>query len=127
MPWKPAGYTSVAPYVLAAGAQQVIDFAARVFGAEVLRRYDRPDGTIMHAELRIDDTVVMLAEATADWPTVPTMLHVYVEDVDESFRRALAAGATAIQEPTQGDDPDRRCGVRDPAGNSWWLATQIDS
>lgn len=123
--YKPAGYTSVSAYVMVDGAQRVIDFLKQTFDAEELRRYDRPDGSIMHVEVRIDDTVVMLADRNADAPTFPTSLHVYVPDVDATYQRALAAGGGAVQAPQQKDDPDRRGGVQDPAGNIWWIATQL--
>ena len=123
--YKPDGYTSVAAYLVTDGAQRVIDFVKATFDAEPLRRHDRPDGTVAHAELRIDDTVVMLADGGPAYPAAPTMLHVYVPDVDATYQRALAAGGTSIQEPQQKGDPDRRGGVRDPAGNSWWFATQV--
>ena len=122
--YKPGGYTSVAAYVVTDGAQRVIDFLRATFDAEPLRRHDRPDGAVMHAEVRIDDTVVMIADGGPGHPAAPAMLHVYVPDVDATYRRALAAGGTPIQEPRQTADPDRRGGVRDPAGNSWWIATQ---
>lgn len=122
--WKPEGYTSVAPYLVVHGAQKVIDFLKKAFIATELRRYERPDGTIVHAELRIDDTVVMIADGKPDWPASPCHLHVYVENVDETYRRAIAAGGVSVQEPLRKDDPDRRGGFKDPAGNSWWVATQ---
>jgi PhnB protein len=123
---KPEGYSTVSPYLIAAGAQQVIDFLKKAFGARELRRYDMPDGSIMHAEVRIDDTVVMIGDAGKDWPAVPSHLHVYVDDVDEVYQRALRAGGVSVQAPErEGDDPDRRGGVKDPAGNTWWIATQV--
>jgi PhnB protein len=123
---KPEGYTTVSPYLIAAGAQRVIDFLKATFGAREIRRYDLPDGSIMHAEVRIGDTVVMLGDAGANWPAVSAHLHVYVEDVDATYRLAIAAGAMPVQPPERkGDDPDRRGGVKDPAGNTWWIATQV--
>ena len=123
--YKPQGYASVAAYVLADNAQRVIDFLRQTFDAEQLRRFDRPDGSIMHAEVRIDDTVVMIADAGGTFPAVPSWLHVYVPDVDATYQRALAAGGISVQQPSRKDDPDRRCGVQDPAGNTWWIATQV--
>ena len=123
---KPDGYSTVSPYLIAAGAQQVIDFLKQTFGASELRRYDLPDGSIMHAEVRIGDAVVMLGDAGESWPAVPSHVHVYVEDVDATYRRALQAGGVPVQSPERkGDDPDRRGGVKDPAGNTWWIATQV--
>ena len=123
--YKPEGYSSVAVYIMADGAQRVIDFLKAAFDAEELRRSARGDGSIMHAEVRIDDTVVMLSDGGGAFPAFPVWLHVYVPDVDATYRRALAAGGTSVQEPVQKDDPDRRGGVMDPVGNTWWIATQV--
>lgn len=127
--WKPKQYSSVSPYVMARGAQRVIDFAKEVFGATELRRHDTPDGGIMHAEFRIDDSIIMIADGEppgGKWPAFPTWMHVYVSDVDEVYRRALAAGGVSVQAPSQREgDPDRRSGVKDPAGNTWWIASQV--
>jgi uncharacterized glyoxalase superfamily protein PhnB len=120
---KPHGYTTVAPYLIVDGAGATIDFLARVFGAVELRRFPDDAGKLVHAEVRIDDTVVMLADGAEGWPPVPSHVHVYVADVDDSYRRALEAGATSVQEPVQKDDPDKRGGVRDPGGTTWWIAT----
>jgi PhnB protein len=128
IPCKPAGYSSVSPYLVVAGAQGVIDFLKQVFDATERRRYDMPDGTIMHAEVQVDDTVVMIADGGGAWPPFASWLHVYVPDVDATYRRALEAGGGSVQEPQQRDgDPDRRCGVKDPGGNTWWIATQVPS
>jgi PhnB protein len=124
--WKPEGYSSLSPYVVANGAQRVIEFLKKAFGATELRRYDMPDGSVMHAEVRIDDTVVMLADGGGQWPPFPVWLHLYVHDVDTTYRRALEAGGVSVDEPKQKNgDPDRRGGVKDPAGNTWWISTQM--
>jgi PhnB protein len=124
--WKPAAYTSLSPYLVVSGAQALIEFAQAVFGATVLRRFDRSDGSLMHAELRIDDSVLMLGDATDAYPPFPSMLHVYVPDVDDVFSRALAAGATEVEAPrTQEGDPDRRGTVKDAWGNTWAFSTQM--
>gem|GEM_PF-420777 len=123
--YKPQGYCSVSAYVVADGAQGVIDFLAESFDARQTRRYDMPDGSIMHAEVLIDDTVVMVTDGGGDNPAFPIWLHVYVPDVDSSYRRALDAGGLPVEEPKRREgDPDRRAGVKDPAGNTWWIATQ---
>jgi PhnB protein len=124
--YRPKGYSTVSPYLVADGAQRLIDFLERTFGARPLRRYDLPDGSIMHAEVKIGDTVVMIGDANEKWPAVPAHMHVYVDDVDAVYRGALEAGAVAVQPPERkGEDPDRRGGVKDPAGNTWWIATQV--
>lgn len=124
---KPDGYSTLSPYLVVDGAQRVIDFLKTAFDAAELRRYENPDGSVLHAEVRIDDTVVMIGDAADEWPAFPSMLHVYVDDVDAYYHRALAAGGTSVQEPVQQKgDPDRRSGVKDPKGNTWWIATQVE-
>lgn len=124
-PYKPDGYTSVAVYIMADGAQRVIDFLVAAFDAKPLRRFDGADGRIRHAEVMLGDTVVMISDGGGPYPPFPVWLHVYVPDVDATYKRALAAGGEPVQEPAQKPgDSDRRGGVKDPAGNIWWIATQ---
>lgn len=124
--WKPEGYSTVSPYLIVSGAQDVIDFLTNAFDATPLRRYENPDGSIMHAEVRVADTVIMMGEPGGEWTPQPASLHVYVEDVDEAYRRALEAGGVSVRAPEHKEgDPDRRGGVKDPGGNTWWIATQV--
>jgi uncharacterized glyoxalase superfamily protein PhnB len=126
--WKPSNYSSVSPYLVVAGAQKVIDFAKAVFNATELRRYDMPDGSIMHAELRLDDTVIMLGDGGPEFPPFASLIHVYVDDVDGVYERALQAGATAVEKPKSREgDPDKRGSVKDPCGNTWAIASQLPS
>jgi uncharacterized glyoxalase superfamily protein PhnB len=115
----------VAPYLIVAGASDTIDFLKDVFDATELRRFPAPDGKVMHAEVRVDDTVVMVADATEGWPPVPAHVHVYVRDVDATYARALEAGATSVQEPVQKQDEDKRGGVKDVGGTTWWISTRV--
>ncbi len=123
VPFKPEGYTSVAPYLIVDGAVRTINFLVRVFDATELRRYPTPDGRIMHAEVRVGDTVVMVADGNAGWPPIGAHVYVYVPDVDAAYQRALQAGAVPVQAPVKKDDPDRRGGVKDAGGTTWWIAT----
>lgn len=123
--YKPPDYTSVSPYLIVDGADRTISFLGAVFGAVELRRISRPDGRLMHAEVRIDDSIVMLADSTAEWPPIAANVHIYVSDVDATYRKALTAGATSLQEPAQKEDEDKRGGVRDTGGTSWWIATRV--
>lgn len=125
MAFKPDGYTSVAPYLIVDGAAGTIDFLVRALGAKELRRFPAEDGRVLHADVRIDDTIVMLTDGGGEAAPLPTHVHIYVPDVDAAYRRALDAGATSVQAPVQRDDPDKRCGVRDAGGTTWWLATQV--
>lgn len=124
--YKPSGYNSVSVYVMAADAQRLIDFLTASLDAVPLRRYERPDGTVMHAEVQIDDTVVMIAQATPDYPAFPVWLHVYLPDVDAAYKRMLAAGGESVDAPNEKGDGDRRGGVKDPCGNVWWISTQVE-
>ena len=124
--FKPDGYNSVSPYLVVDGAEATIRFLERAFGAVEVRRFPRPDGTIFHAEVRIDDTVVMIADAGDAASSRPAHVHVYVPDVDETYRRALEAGGTSVQEPVKKDDPDKRGGVKDAGGTTWWIGTKVE-
>ncbi|MFN8496402.1 MAG: VOC family protein [Anaerolineae bacterium] len=126
VPYKPKDYSSVSPYLIVNGASGTIDFLKQVFGAVELRRFPTPAGKVMHAEVRIEDTVVMLADSPDGWPSSSSHIHVYVPDVDATYRRALEAGAISVQEPVQKDDEDKRGGVLDPAGTTWWIATKVE-
>jgi PhnB protein len=123
--FKPDGYPSVSPYLIVDGADKTIQFLAATFGATAIRRFPNPNGTINHAEVRLDDGVLMLADKGEGWPTQPTNVHIYVEDVDAVYQRALENGAESVQEPMQKDDDDKRGGVKDAGGTTWWIATKV--
>jgi uncharacterized glyoxalase superfamily protein PhnB len=122
--YKPTGHSTVSPYLIVEGAAGTIEFLKRVLGAEELFRVDRPDGRIMHAEVRIEDSVLMIADGVEGWPPMPAYIHIYVPDVDATYRLAIEAGAESVQEPLKKDDPDRRGGFRDAGGTTWWVATR---
>jgi PhnB protein len=117
------GFHTVTPYLIVAGAARLIEFAVSAFEAEEIRRDLRPDGTIMNAEIRIGDSIVELAEAGEAWPARPGALHVYVRDTDETYQRAIDAGATTLYAPEDMPYGERSAGVIDPAGNHWYIAT----
>jgi uncharacterized glyoxalase superfamily protein PhnB len=123
---KPEGYNSVSPYLIVDGAGELISFLTSVFDAVELRRFPDDSGRLMHAEVRIDDTVVMVADSTEGWPPASAQVHVYVPDVDETYRRAVDAGADVVQEPVQKGDEDKRGGILGPGGVTWWIATRVD-
>lgn len=122
----PDGYHTVTPYLIVRDAAGLIDFMQQAFDAQGKERLERPDGSIMHAEVQIGDSVVMLAQADDDEQTRPAMLHLYLEDADATYRQALAAGATSLQEPADQFYGDRSAGVQDTFGNQWWLATHVE-
>jgi PhnB protein len=124
--YKPNHYSTVSPYLIVDGASATIGFLKRVFGAIELRRFPDAAGKIMHAEVRIDDTVVMIADGGEGWPPVPSYVHIYVADVDATYKRALEAGAVSVQEPVKKEDEDQRGGVKDSGGTTWWIATKVE-
>lgn len=128
MPVKPIpdGYPAVTPYLMVRDAARFIDFLSTVFGARVTEQLKRPDGKIGHTEVRLGDSLIMLSEASDDHPATPVMLHFYVEDVDAVFARAVRAGGTVVAEPTKQFYGDRSGGVKEPCGNTIWIATHVE-
>jgi PhnB protein len=123
---KPVGYHSLTPYLVVEGAAQLIEFLEEVFDAEEKERFAAPGNLVGHAELRIGDSVVMLGDARGPHTPMPAMLYVYVDDVDATFQRALAAGGTQVEPPVDRFYGDRSGGIKDPCGNQWWIATHIE-
>lgn len=129
--WKPKQYHSLTPMLTLRGAAQAIEFYKKAFGAEELYRMPAPDGTVMHAELRIGDSVVMLGEEMLEMAAPSPLalggstggLLIYVERCDEAFARAVKAGATSVQAPADMFWGDRYGSVKDPYGHRWSLAT----
>jgi PhnB protein len=122
----PEGYSVVTPYLVVRDAPGLIQFMEAAFGGRERMRMTGADGTIRHAEVEIGNARVMLAEATEGFPPIPTMIHVYVEDVDGVYQRTLEAGGESLSEPVDQFYGDRMAGVRDAFGNQWWLATHIE-
>jgi uncharacterized glyoxalase superfamily protein PhnB len=123
--FKPTGYNSVSPYFIVNGGQKFIDLMKEIFDARELRRYDQPDGSIMHAEIQIDDSVIMIGDSSEKFPPVQIVMHVYVANVDETFKKAVDAGCEIIEQPTVREgDPDKRATFKDFSGNTWSVGTQ---
>jgi uncharacterized glyoxalase superfamily protein PhnB len=120
----PDGYHTVTPYLTVRGAPKVIDFLKQAFGAELSHEpIKRPDGTIMHAQVTIGDSRVMIAEESEMAKATESSLYLYVPNVDSVYQRAMKAGGNTIMEPTDMFYGDRNGGVKDPSGNSWFIAT----
>lgn len=124
--YKPNNYSTVSPYLIVDGASKTIDFLKLVFGATELRRFPDEAGKLMHSEVRIDDTVIMIADGGEGWPPIPSYVHIYVKDVDATYKRALEAGAASVQEPVKKEDEDKRGGVKDTGGTTWWISTKVE-
>lgn len=119
------GFHTLTPYLVVNGAVQTIDFMKQAFGAEEKGRYPAPDGRIMHAEVKIGDSMVELGESNEQFPNRPGALHIYLPDADAAYERALAAGATTLHAPVNQPYGDHEASVRDPAGNNWYIATHL--
>jgi uncharacterized glyoxalase superfamily protein PhnB len=122
----PEGFHTVTPYLVLSGVARLIDFLKEAFDAKEMHRSTRPDGTVMHAQVKIGDSPVMMGEVWGEFPAKTAALYLYVPDTDALYKRALAAGAVSILEPMDMFYGDRNGGVRDFAGNEWWIATHIE-
>ncbi len=121
----PDGYHSVTPYLTVPGVARLIDFLKEAFGAVEIERMARGDGTVQHAQVKIGDSFVMMGEPQPPRPS-PATLYLYVDNVDEVYRRAIEAGGKSLREPRNEFYGDRGGGVEDPAGNQWWIATHVE-
>ena len=123
--YKPTGYNSVSPYFIIHEAQKFIDLMKGIFSTKELRRYNREDGSIMHAELLIDDSVIMLGSANEEYTSTTFWMHVYVSDTVAIYEKALSLGCEGIEPPVhKSGDPDIRGTFKDFAGNMWSVGTQ---
>lgn len=124
MGFKPESYSSVSPYLIVPDIRAMLAFLGEVFAGERLRFMERSDGSVEHAEYRIDDTVIMFGEAPIP-DGVQAHVHIYCPDPDGVFQRADAAGATVIDALEDREDGDRRGGFEGPPGVVWWVARQL--
>jgi len=121
----PEGLNTVTPYLAGEGAAKLIDFMERAFGAQVAARYPRPEDPekIMHAEIIIGDSRIELGDVVNPADARRFELHLYVEDADAVYEKALAAGARTLHAPMDQPYGDREAGIEDPMGNYWYIAT----
>jgi PhnB protein len=123
---NPADLRTITPMMSFRGTPQVIDFLKNAFGAEEAYRAESPDGTVVHAKVRIGDSLFALSEAHGPYQPRPATFYLYVNDVDKWYQRALAGGVESLSEPSNQDYGDRVAGVKDPAGNTWYMGTPIE-
>jgi PhnB protein len=122
----PEGFHTITPYLIAKDAAKLIEFLKRALGAQVRHQMMGPDGLVMHASLKIGDSMLMLTDARDKWPAQPASFYLYVDDAEAWYRRAIDAGAQSFSEPKDQFYGDRIGGVTDPMGNMWWFATHIE-
>jgi len=130
----PAGFERATPYLCCKGAARAIEFYTTAFGAKETMRLAEKDGRIGHAELRIGEAAIMLSDEYPDMGVLspatlggsPVSIHLYVDDVDALFQRAVAAGARASKPPSDQFYGDRSASLEDPFGHKWMFATHIE-
>lgn len=122
----PPGFHTVTPYLVVTGIAKLIEFVRQAFDAEVAVCSEMPDGRIMHAEIRIGDSMIMMGEANERHAAMPSCLYLYVADTDAWYQRALDAGATSLMAPANQFYGDRNAGVKDLCGNYWWIGTHVE-
>ena len=122
----PDGYRTVTPFIVVDDVTAFIEFTRRAFDARVDRLMRSEDGVVRHATIQIRDSKLMVSSGTELYEARPCALHLYVEDTDALYARALAAGATSLEPPTDQFYGDRRAGVADAWGNHFWIATHVE-
>jgi uncharacterized glyoxalase superfamily protein PhnB len=131
----PEGFHSVTPYLVVTNSVKALEFYTKAFGAKTLTRMPGPNDSTMHAEMRIGDSKVMLADEFPEWGVKspktlggsPVSLHLYVEDVDKVFQQATSSGCEVTMPPTDQFWGDRYCKVVDPFGHIWGIATRKEN
>ena len=121
-PVIPEGYQTVMPYLILNGAGDFIEFMKKVFDAREKMKHLDDTQRIMHAEITIGDCTIMFAEGTDKYRSSTGGFFIYVPNADQTWKKALEAGATTIDEPSD-KEYGRSCGVSDPFGNTWWITS----
>lgn len=122
----PEDYPRISPFLMVSDINREAEFLTAVFDAVETERIELPDGTVMHVELRIGDSVIMLGRDSGHMGEMNSMTYIYVEDTTVAYEKALAAGATSIIPPDKQFYGDINAGVRDSFGHYWWIATHVE-
>lgn len=124
--YKSDRYSDVTPYLIVADAVRLLEFLKATFGSTEIEMMEGDAGQIMHAEVRVGDSIIMMSQASDQFPAMPVMLYVYVTDCDATYKKAIAAGGTSTREPANQFYGDRSCAVKDHSGNLWCIATHVE-
>ena len=120
------GFRAITPYLFVQDAPRLIRFISDALGGMEVYCKERADGTIMHAEMRIGDSMLMLGEAPAEFGPMPTSIYLYVTDSDRVYEKALKEGGVSVFPIMTLPSGERYGGVKDPCGNIWWIATHVE-
>jgi uncharacterized glyoxalase superfamily protein PhnB len=123
----PPGFTTVFPYIFATDAESYLTFLEQGLGGEIMGVHKSPDGIVANAQIRFNDTTVMVSEATGDNPASRLTCYIYVADADAAMAQAVAAGGVQIMEVGDRVYGDRQGGLRDPQGNIWWISQRLEA
>jgi uncharacterized glyoxalase superfamily protein PhnB len=118
-------YRTVTPYLVVSDADAELAFLKAAFGATEVDCQRNPDNRVMHAEMKIGDSLVMLGQASGRWTPRPAALYLWVDNVDATYARALQAGATSESEPEDKPYGHRNAGVIDQNGITWWIGAPV--
>lgn len=125
--FQPDRMNTVNPYLMVESVQELIDFIEKVFNGKPESKLERPTGQIMHAEIRIGNSVVMAGEPMEEFGLFPCSLYIYVQDCDNIYKKAIEYGCQSIMEPTtMRHAGERYGGIKDKNGNVWWISTHIE-
>jgi PhnB protein len=122
----PKGFHTVTPFLTVNGAAGLIDFIENAFDGQVTSIMKGDDNTVMHATVKIGDSNLMISDANEKFPAMPSMLYLYVKDVDSVYRKAIDGRGTSLRKPTDEFYGDRSAGIKDDWDNQWWIATHIE-
>ena len=123
----PNGYTAVTPWIISSSSASLIDFLSSAFEAEEVpnSRITNEDGTIIHSVVKIGDALVMLFDSREGWPSTPSFLNLYVEDIEQTLEKATKLGATSVTDVTELWFGEKVCRILDPFGNLWWINQRV--
>ena len=119
----PEGYHSITPYFTVADADRLVEFLTTAFDASMIKENRYNNNRIQHVRMRIGSSIIMVNESSEVYPVMTSQMHLFVDDTDASFEKALRAGAITVMEPNNRPHGDRMAGIKDPCGNIWWIAT----
>jgi uncharacterized glyoxalase superfamily protein PhnB len=118
----PQNYNTVMPYLILEDASGFLSFTKKLFDAKELQKVTDDNGGIVHAEIKIGDSTIMVGNSGGQWKPQPAGLYIHIEDSDEIYKKALEMGSKSVMEPSD-QSYGRASGIADPFGNTWWLTS----